>query len=61
MEFDFQMNMDIGAVVSQRLKAMRRLAENPHDSEAQIQMYHAQKKVSDMTRWIEGDIVDIHI
>ncbi|KAI5742332.1 hypothetical protein M8J77_006255 [Diaphorina citri] len=45
------MNMDIGAVVSQRLKAMRRLAENPHDSEAQIQMYHAQKK---MKAWAES-------
>uniref|UniRef100_A0A8D8TVC6 Protein SON n=1 Tax=Cacopsylla melanoneura TaxID=428564 RepID=A0A8D8TVC6_9HEMI len=44
-------NMDIGSVVSQRLKAMRRLAENPNDSEAQMQMYHAQKK---MQAWAES-------
>jgi hypothetical protein len=37
---------DIGSIVSQRLTAMRKLEENPTDSEALQQMYHAQKSLA---------------
>ena len=38
--------MNIGALVSERLAAMRKLQENPNDSEAIKKMYEAQKTVS---------------
>lgn len=38
-------NIDIAAIVSQRLTAMRKLQENPHDVQAISQMYKAQKEV----------------
>jgi hypothetical protein len=38
--------LDIGAIVSQRLTAMRKLQENPNDVQAISEMYHAQKGVS---------------
>jgi hypothetical protein len=38
--------LDIGAIVSQRLTAMRKLQENPNDVQAISEMYRAQKGVS---------------
>lgn len=38
--------LDIGAIVSQRLTAMRKLQENPNDVQAISEMYRAQKDVS---------------
>lgn len=40
-----QANFDVGAIVSQRLAAIRRLQENPNDSQAISEMYKAQKEV----------------
>ena len=41
----FLQPIDIGAVVSERLSAIRKLKENPHDVQAIGSMYKAQKKV----------------
>lgn len=38
-------NIDIASIVSQRLTAMRKLQENPNDSQAISEMYRAQKEV----------------
>ncbi|XP_066999479.2 protein Son isoform X2 [Anabrus simplex] len=43
--------LDIGSIVSQRLTAMRKLQENPNDSQALTEMYQAQK---DMQVWAES-------
>ncbi|XP_073834393.1 son RNA binding protein [Musca autumnalis] len=40
--------MDVSAIISKRLNAMRRLQENPMDSEAIKMMYNSQKE---MTTW----------
>ena len=37
---------DIGSIVSQRLSAMKKLNENPNDSEALRAMYDAQQEMS---------------
>lgn len=37
--------MDIGAIVSQRLAAIRKLQENPNDIQALNQMYKSNKEV----------------
>lgn len=42
---------DIGSIVTQRLMAMRKLVENPHDVEAISSMYKAQQ---DMRTWAES-------
>nr|CAD7590324.1 unnamed protein product [Timema genevievae] len=44
-------NLDIGSIVSQRLTAMRKLQENPHDVQALNEMYKAQKS---MQNWAES-------
>ncbi|XP_044740119.1 protein Son [Chrysoperla carnea] len=38
-------NLDIGSIVSQRLTAMRKLQENPNDSQAVAEMYRAQQEM----------------
>ncbi|PNF30720.1 hypothetical protein B7P43_G06082, partial [Cryptotermes secundus] len=43
--------LDIGAIVSQRLTAMRKLQENPNDVQAISEMYRAQKG---MQMWAES-------
>lgn len=43
----FQPNIDIGSIVSQRLTAMRKLQEDPHDVEALNEMHKSQMKVID--------------
>ncbi|KAK9884633.1 hypothetical protein WA026_007472 [Henosepilachna vigintioctopunctata] len=43
--------MDISAIVSQRLSAMRKLQENPHDVQALSQMYKSTKEVQS---WAES-------
>ncbi|KAK0168562.1 hypothetical protein PV327_002348 [Microctonus hyperodae] len=44
-------NVDVGTIVSQRLAAMRKLRENPHDVQALSEMYHAQ---NEMRTWAES-------
>ncbi|KAJ8678684.1 hypothetical protein QAD02_014471 [Eretmocerus hayati] len=43
--------LDISTIVSQRLAAMRKLSENPHDVQALSEMYKAQ---SGMKTWVES-------
>lgn len=43
--------MDIGAIVSQRLAAIRKLQENPNDVLALSQMYKSNKEVIIPTRY----------
>ncbi|XP_014223647.1 protein SON isoform X1 [Trichogramma pretiosum] len=43
--------LDISAIVSQRLAAMRKLSENPNDSQALKEMYQAQ---NGMQTWVES-------
>ncbi|KAL3276443.1 hypothetical protein HHI36_011824 [Cryptolaemus montrouzieri] len=43
--------IDIGSIVSQRLSAMRKLQENPHDVQALSQMYKSTKEVQS---WAES-------
>ncbi|KAJ8983918.1 hypothetical protein NQ317_006722 [Molorchus minor] len=40
-----QSSLDIGSIVSQRLTAMRKLQENPHDVQALSEMYKSNKKM----------------
>merc|ERR1719273_2594232 len=44
-------NKDISSIVSQRLDAMKKLGENPSDSEALSKLYEAQKE---MSKWAES-------
>ncbi|XP_045467518.1 protein Son isoform X2 [Harmonia axyridis] len=46
-----QQQIDIGAIVSQRLSAMRKLQENPNDVQALSQMYQSTKEVQ---TWAES-------
>ncbi|XP_044756353.1 protein Son isoform X2 [Coccinella septempunctata] len=46
-----QQQIDIGAIVSQRLTAMRKLQENPHDVQAISQIYQSTKEVQS---WAES-------
>ncbi|XP_076252020.1 son RNA binding protein isoform X2 [Rhynchophorus ferrugineus] len=39
-----ELQVDIGSIVSQRLTAMRKLQENPHDSEALSEIYKSDKE-----------------
>lgn len=39
-------DLDVTSIITQRLNAMRKLQDNPHDSEALKQMYNTQKDVS---------------
>ncbi|XP_067141076.1 protein Son isoform X2 [Centruroides vittatus] len=44
-------DMDLSAIVSQRLKAIRKLQENPNDVEALNQMFQSQQK---MQAWVQS-------
>ncbi|XP_022919854.2 protein Son [Onthophagus taurus] len=46
-----EQNIDVASIVSQRLSAMRKLQENPHDVQALTSMYKAQKE---MNSWAES-------
>lgn len=50
-EATLQENVDIASIVSQRLTAMRKLQENPHDVQAITEMFQAQKE---MNTWAES-------
>lgn len=39
-------NLDVTSIITQRLNAMRKLQDNPHDSDAMRSMNNAQKDVS---------------
>ena len=43
--FDCLQNVNIGQVVSERLSAMRKLQDNPNDSQAISEMYKSQQQV----------------
>lgn len=43
--FLLQPNVNIGAIVTQRLSAIRKLQENPYDVEALGEMHKSQKEV----------------
>lgn len=51
-------NLDVSSIITKRLNAMRKLQDNPLDSEALKLMYNTQKDVSSASKFSFGLILN---